>query len=366
MKSSFLPSVRVAPELRAELEAVLLEGESLSSFVESDVRAAAHRRRTQDEFIARGLAARDEARRTGVYFTLDQVDATLSGMLNKARQSRRARMKTVAIVVTGAGSLLALAAANALDALLPPGAEMEVVVPDMVRYELVRDLRVPGARKAAGWVKANEGKALRVAATETFAAFQVLLAAKPDTTAVGRSEGAASEVLSEQRERRRTVILLFNDGDVGMRNFLRPLPAGVLETTTSEVLAGVVATGQLLEGASRPMSESNQARFANYGNNPLEIAARTASTGLELSMSAEQLRDIFNSGRVPANLESHVRSLLDGKASALLLEAVATQMSTETGIERARVWLRMLGIAQDLGSTRDIWQLRHRVGDRTW
>ena len=90
MKSAVIPQVRVEPEVRAELEAALNEGETLSEFVEAAVRDAARRRRTQAEFIARGLAARDEARRTGVYYTLEQVDAALGDMLDAAR-ARRAK-----------------------------------------------------------------------------------------------------------------------------------------------------------------------------------------------------------------------------------------------------------------------------------
>ena len=86
MKSAVIPQVRVEPQLRAELEASLREGESLSEFVENAVRDAARRRRTQAEFVARGLAARDEVRRTGVYFTIEEVDAKLDGMLDKARE----------------------------------------------------------------------------------------------------------------------------------------------------------------------------------------------------------------------------------------------------------------------------------------
>jgi hypothetical protein len=93
MKSAVIPQVRVEPQLRAELEATLRNGETLSEFVEAAVREAAKRRRTQAEFISRGLAARDDARRTGVYFTLDQVDATLGDMLDKARERLTAASK---------------------------------------------------------------------------------------------------------------------------------------------------------------------------------------------------------------------------------------------------------------------------------
>ncbi len=81
MKSATLPSLRVDPELRAAAESVLEEGETLSAFVESSVRAQIHFRRTQDEFIARGLASRDEAKRTGVYHSAEEVHAELRQML---------------------------------------------------------------------------------------------------------------------------------------------------------------------------------------------------------------------------------------------------------------------------------------------
>lgn len=85
MKTAIIPSVRVEPEFRAEVEAVLGEGESLSEFVESSVRAGVERRRIQAEFIARGLRSRDEARRTGNYVEADVVVAALQRKLDTAR-----------------------------------------------------------------------------------------------------------------------------------------------------------------------------------------------------------------------------------------------------------------------------------------
>ena len=55
MKTATIPSVRVEPELRAEVESLLSEGETVSEFVEASVRATVLRRRNQAEFIARGL-----------------------------------------------------------------------------------------------------------------------------------------------------------------------------------------------------------------------------------------------------------------------------------------------------------------------
>ena len=84
MKSASFPSLRVAPELRHAAEDVLIEGESLSSFVEQSIRANIARRRLQNEFISRGLAARDQARATGEYFSADEVHETLDRMLQRA------------------------------------------------------------------------------------------------------------------------------------------------------------------------------------------------------------------------------------------------------------------------------------------
>jgi len=82
MKTATLPSLRVAPELREAAENVLREGESLSGFVEAAVRAQIEQRQMQDEFVARGLASRDRARKTGRYIpasvVLDQLEAQLT------------------------------------------------------------------------------------------------------------------------------------------------------------------------------------------------------------------------------------------------------------------------------------------------
>lgn len=67
MKTASIPSLRVTPELREAAESVLEEGESLSSFVEKSLRVNIESRRARQQFIARGLAGRDEARRAKHY-----------------------------------------------------------------------------------------------------------------------------------------------------------------------------------------------------------------------------------------------------------------------------------------------------------
>ena len=81
MKTANLPSLRVDPALRQAAEAVLREGESLSSFMEQSLRDEVHRRRMQAEFIARGLVAREDAKRTGVYYSKEESLAALDAIL---------------------------------------------------------------------------------------------------------------------------------------------------------------------------------------------------------------------------------------------------------------------------------------------
>lgn len=84
MKTATIPSLRVAPELRRAAESVLQEGETLSSFVEQSLRANIEHRRFQQEFIARGLASREKARRTGEYIAAEDVQRELEDMLTQA------------------------------------------------------------------------------------------------------------------------------------------------------------------------------------------------------------------------------------------------------------------------------------------
>ena len=84
MKTATIPSLRVEPELRHAAESVLHSNESLSSFVLQSLQANIKRRQTQQEFIARGLTSRDEARKTGEYYEAEDVLHELDGMLSQA------------------------------------------------------------------------------------------------------------------------------------------------------------------------------------------------------------------------------------------------------------------------------------------
>lgn len=86
MKTATMPALRVEPELRQAAEEILRPGETLSAFVEDSLRRNVEFRRTQQEFIARGLASRDAAKKSGVYVTSEEVLQELDDILAKAKK----------------------------------------------------------------------------------------------------------------------------------------------------------------------------------------------------------------------------------------------------------------------------------------
>ncbi len=91
MKNATLPPLRVDSALRAAAESVLQEGETLSGFVLEAVRLNIERREAQREFITRGLAAREEARKSGHYVSSDEMLKRLDASLARARDKQAAR-----------------------------------------------------------------------------------------------------------------------------------------------------------------------------------------------------------------------------------------------------------------------------------
>ena len=88
MKTATIPSVRVAPAFRAEIEALLGSGETLSEFVENSVIEAVQRRRNQAEFIARGMASLVDAKQSNSYVDADVVIGKLERKLATAKARR--------------------------------------------------------------------------------------------------------------------------------------------------------------------------------------------------------------------------------------------------------------------------------------
>ena len=86
-KTSTIPPLRVSENMRIAAEAALMEGETLSAFVLEAIQFNIQRRTMQQEFVARGLAARDEARRTGKYVSADEVLAGIDKTLARTRKT---------------------------------------------------------------------------------------------------------------------------------------------------------------------------------------------------------------------------------------------------------------------------------------
>ena len=83
MKTATLPTVRVLPEIRAQAEALLEEGESLSMFIEESLRRHIALRQSERAFLARGMAAGARARETGVTLTAQDSLARLRALAQK-------------------------------------------------------------------------------------------------------------------------------------------------------------------------------------------------------------------------------------------------------------------------------------------
>ena len=85
MKTATLPSVRVEPAIRQQIEHVLGENESMSQFVEAAVLASVRSRVRQAEFIARGLHSLEAVKESGEYFDASEVIDRLQKKLDAAR-----------------------------------------------------------------------------------------------------------------------------------------------------------------------------------------------------------------------------------------------------------------------------------------
>lgn len=88
MKTAIIPSLQIDQELRQAAEDNLADGETLAGFIEQSIREAVERRRHQREFIARGLASREDARSSGNYSSADNVIAKLDAKLASAKAGK--------------------------------------------------------------------------------------------------------------------------------------------------------------------------------------------------------------------------------------------------------------------------------------
>ena len=92
-RSATLPPIRVAPETKASLEAVLREGESLTQFIESAVCREAEFRAEQN---AAALRAKKALRNADKGVGLLTADEFLAGMDQRAKAAQQRIREAVA------------------------------------------------------------------------------------------------------------------------------------------------------------------------------------------------------------------------------------------------------------------------------
>ena len=153
-------------------------------------------------------------------------------------------MTQLGLIVTDASPLITLAAADALECLTMPG--LPVIIPDMVYFEVTRDLVKTGAADIVHWTRRHHGQ-VEIVATDVFAEFQVICAADPKARSKGRGEQAALEVLNDAIDADPEIeaVLLFEDNDVKKRRFVRGLPERVMALSTGDLLYELEAAGRI-------------------------------------------------------------------------------------------------------------------------
>lgn len=86
MKTTTIPPVRIAPQLRQEIELALEAGETMAALVETAVRREVLRRREQTEFVRRGLAAIERCKAADDSIPAEAVIAKLKARARAVRK----------------------------------------------------------------------------------------------------------------------------------------------------------------------------------------------------------------------------------------------------------------------------------------
>jgi hypothetical protein len=142
------------------------------------------------------------------------------------------------LIITDASPLITLAVADSLDVLTL--LDVQVIIPDMVYFEVTRHLDSPGASKLLEWIRINQEKKVSIRATEVFEEFKILEKAIPNIRSKHRGEQAAAELLNNYLSHNGPgAILLFEDSDVKKAAFISQIPPNVLMMSTSEYLDGL-------------------------------------------------------------------------------------------------------------------------------
>ena len=185
---------------------------------------------------------------------------------------------TISLIVTDASPLITLAVAGALDTLLL--ARQRVIVPDMVRHEIVRYPEKPGAMEVMEWIRAHEPDQVSVGSTTEYEELLILQKTNPAVRIRNRGELAATEILSHELDRKiDAAILLFEDCDIRKPNFLIRLPDNGLVMSTFEFLCGL-EKARLIESAQAILAKAVSLRGS-------EVLSRY----IDATSGAEALRD---------------------------------------------------------------------------
>jgi hypothetical protein len=148
------------------------------------------------------------------------------------------------LIVTDASPLITLGAARALECLIIPA--VPIYIPDMVYAEVTHDIARLGAEEVVEWVRAHHGL-VEIVPTHVFAEYQALLSVSARTRSRGRGEQAALEVLNFETAAHPALhaLLLFEDNDIHVRNFVRLLPERVTALSTGDFLHELEAAGRI-------------------------------------------------------------------------------------------------------------------------
>jgi len=153
-------------------------------------------------------------------------------------------MKRIEIIVPDSGPLITLALAGALETLLLP--KVPVHIPDMVRFEVIRDLTTPGASEIAQWIRDNERRGVQIRSTQTYEEYEALIRLNPTVRSRNRGEMAAAELLDQTVvDPDHYAVLLFEDSAVSRQNYLLRIPENVLILSTSAYLDGLQEMGMI-------------------------------------------------------------------------------------------------------------------------
>ena len=90
MKTASLPPVRIEPSLREEIEQSLDQNETIASLVKTAVRNEISRRKTQAEFVRRGMEAIERTVQASEGISLDAMLGRLEHKLAAVKAQKKA------------------------------------------------------------------------------------------------------------------------------------------------------------------------------------------------------------------------------------------------------------------------------------